>query len=141
MELKEKLNQEGLRFTRPRQVIITILEQSSVPLSPQTIQQRASKAHQDISLVSVYRTIDLLTELDLIRRVHGHDGCQGYALCSPGHHHHLVCQNCGKTVEFSGSEDLDNLIDEIQVQTGFQVDGHLLQLFGHCPACQKGIEQ
>jgi Fur family transcriptional regulator, ferric uptake regulator len=141
MELREKLNQGGLRLTRPRRVIMKILEHSNVPLSPQTIQQHAIDAHQDISLVSVYRTIDLLTELELVRRVHGHDGCQGYALCSPGHHHHLVCRNCGKTVEFSGSEDLDNLIDAIQAQTGFQIDGHLLQLFGRCPACQKEVEQ
>jgi Fur family ferric uptake transcriptional regulator len=138
MELREKLNQEGLRLTRPRRVIMKILQQSAVPLSPQTIQQRAVDAQEEISLVSVYRTIDMLTDLDLIRRVHGHDGCQGYALCSPGHHHHLVCRNCGKSVEYSGSEDLSNLIEAIQVQTGFQIDGHLLQLFGRCPACQNG---
>jgi len=141
MKLRKKLNQEGLRLTRPRRVIMAILENAAIPLSPQTIQRRALDAHQDISLVSVYRTIDLLTELELVRRVHGNDGCQGYVLCSPGHHHHLICQSCGKTVEFRGSEDLGNLIDVIQGQTGFQVEGHLLQLFGRCPECQKVVEK
>ncbi|MFN2304782.1 MAG: Fur family transcriptional regulator [Anaerolineales bacterium] len=140
MELRETLNQEGLRLTRPRRIIMSILEQAAIPLSPQTIQLRAIQTHQDISLVSVYRTIDLLTNLELVRRVHGHDGCQGYALSSPGHHHHLVCRDCGKTIEFCGSEDLSNLVDTIQEQSGFQIDGHLLQLFGRCPECQKDRE-
>jgi Fe2+ or Zn2+ uptake regulation protein len=99
------------------------------------------EAHEDIGLVTVYRTLDLLTDLSLVRRVHGSEACIGYALASPGHHHHLVCRKCDKVIEFSGTSVLDSLIQQIEYQTGFVVDGHLLQLYGLCPECQKEEEK
>jgi Fur family transcriptional regulator, ferric uptake regulator len=137
---KTTLTQEGYRLTRPRRVVMNILESASVPLSPQAIHQRSGETQQEIGLVSVYRTLDLLTELNLVRRVHGSEGCHGYVMASPGHHHHVLCRRCDKAVEFSGADDLSRLIARIQRKTGFTVDEHLLQLFGLCPACQKQAE-
>jgi len=137
MDLQTKLNEEGMRMTRPRQVVLSILEDAAVPLSPQTIHQQSRKAHQEIGLVSVYRTLDVLMDLALVRKVYGLDGCHGYVLASPGHHHHLVCRECDRAVEFSGAEDLSNLTKRIQKETGFTVEDHLLQLYGLCPDCQK----
>ncbi len=137
MNLKDKLNREGLRLTHPRQVVMSILESASVPLTPQTIYQRSLEEDEDIGLVTVYRTLDLLTELSLVSRVHGTDACIGYALTSPGHHHHLVCRMCNKVVEFSGTDALASFIEGIEQKTNFIVDGHLLQLYGVCPECQK----
>ena len=137
MDWQDKLNQEGLRLTHPRQVIISVLEKAGTPLSPQTIHRRTIEASEEIGLVSVYRTLDLLAELGLVRRVHGHDECQGYVLASPGHHHHLVCRNCAAAVEFSGLDDLTVLINHIQEETGFVVNEHLLQFSGLCPRCQR----
>jgi len=137
MNLREKFNHKGLRLTHPRRVVLSILEQANVPLSPQSIHQRSQEAHEDIGLVSVYRTLDLLIELGLVRRMHGSGGCQGYVYASPGHTHHLICQKCDKVIEFSGTCDLEALIHRIELQTGFKIDGHLLQLHGLCPECQK----
>jgi Fur family ferric uptake transcriptional regulator len=137
MDWQEKLNHLGLRLTHPRRVVISVLEQASIPLSPQTIHQRSLDAKKEISLVSVYRTLDLLTELGLVRRVHGHNDCQGYVLASPGHYHHLVCQRCGSTIEFSGTEDLSSLFAQIELETGFTIKEHLLQFSGLCPECQR----
>lgn len=137
MNFQETLNQEGLRLTHPRKVVMTILERSNVPLSPQTIYLQSVEDHEDIGLVSVYRTLEVLSDLGLVRRVHGLDDCHGYVLSSPGHHHHLVCRKCERAIEFSGAEDLDNLLTRIEQETGFQVDEHLLQLYGICPECQK----
>ena len=141
MNLQDKLNRSGLRLTHPRQVVMSVLEAASIPLSPQSIYQRSLNAQEEIGLVSVYRTLDLLTELGLVRRVHGHDECQGYVLASPGHHHHVVCRQCEAAVEFTGMEDLSALVDRIQEQTGFTIDEHLLQFYGLCPACQEEVEQ
>ena len=141
MNLQEKLHQNGLRLTHPRRVVMSVLEAARVPLSPQTIHQRSLAAHEEIGLVSVYRTIDLLTDLGLVRRVHGHDECQGYVLASPGHHHHVVCRSCEAAVEITGMDDLTTLIDRIGQETGFTVDEHLLQFYGLCPQCQKGEPQ
>ena len=137
MDLQDQLNKEGLRFTKPRKVVLSILEETHHPLSPQVIHQMAEQTDKSISLVSVYRTLDLLNELNLVCRVHGQDDCQGYVLSSPGHHHQLVCQNCQKTVEFTGTTDMEPFIQAIQDQTGFQITGHILQLFGLCPKCQS----
>lgn len=138
MDLQEKLNQQGLRFTEPRRIVLAVLEESQVPLSPQTIHERTVENQADIGLVTVYRTLDLLLEFDLVRRVHGPGDCQGYVLASPGHHHTLVCKTCGRAVEFSGTGDLDALLESIEEQTGFLIKDHLLQLNGLCPDCQKG---
>ncbi len=137
MNLQSQLNQHGLRLTHPRRVVMSVLESAAGPLSPQTIHQRSLEAQEEIGLVSVYRTLNLLTDLGLVRRVHGHDDCQGYVLASPGHHHHLVCRGCEAAVEFSGMDDLSALIENIQRETGFTVEEHLLQFYGLCPQCQE----
>lgn len=141
MELQKKFNQQGLRLTQPRRAVMSILEAASVPLSPQTIHQRALEIHEDISLVTVYRTLELLTDLDMVRRVHGQVECHGYVLASPGHHHHLICTNCEKTIEFSGGDEIQTLLDRIQGETGFKINHHLMQLFGLCKACQREINE
>jgi Fe2+ or Zn2+ uptake regulation protein len=138
MNLQNKLNKKGLRLTHPRREVIAILNTAAEPLTPQTIYQRSIKRNANIGLVSVYRTLDLLSDLDLVRRVHGQDGCHGYVIASPGHHHHLLCRKCSKAVEFSGSSDLAELISRIEEETGFIVDEHILQLYGLCPQCQRG---
>jgi Fur family transcriptional regulator, ferric uptake regulator len=137
MNLQQKLNQQGLRFTEPRRLVLGVLEESEVPLSPQIIHERILENQTDIGLATVYRTLNLLTEFKLVRRVHGADGCHGYVLASPGHHHTLVCKKCGKAVEFSGTRDLDALLKRIEQETGFQIKDHLLQLEGLCPECEK----
>lgn len=137
MDLQEKLNQKGLRLTRPRQVVISVLEAATMPLSPQTIHQRALEEYENIGLVTVYRTLDLLDEFGLVRRVHSQDECQGYVLASPGHHHHLVCRSCKNAVEFIGSEDLSLIVQRVERQTGYQVSDHLLELYGLCPTCKE----
>ena len=136
MNFQEKLNHKGLRLTRPRQVILSILESAFVPLSAQSIHQKALGKKEKIGLVTVYRTLDLLDEFGLVRRVHSQDECHGYVLASPGHHHHLVCRSCKKAVEFPGSDDLSGIVQRVQRQTGYQVSDHLLELYGLCPTCQ-----
>jgi Fe2+ or Zn2+ uptake regulation protein len=90
-----------------------------------------------LGLASVYRALDLLEELSLVRRVHQEDGCHGYVPASPGHQHAIICRACGQTVEFPGSEDLEELVARVQQQTGYRVEDHLLQLIGLCPACNR----
>jgi Fur family ferric uptake transcriptional regulator len=97
----------------------------------------AWQVHQNLGLVTVYRTLALLAELNLVRRVHRDNGCHGYVLASPGHRHTLICQGCDQAIEFSGEDDIHALIDRVESETGYQVDDHLLQLSGLCPACRE----
>lgn len=137
INLQENLHQKGLRMTSQRKLVMSVLKQSATPLSAQSIHQRVLDQNKEIGLASVYRTLTLLTDLGLIRRVHDHEDCQGYVLASPGHHHHLVCRQCGRAVEFSGADDLSKFINLIEENTGFTIEEHLLQFYGVCPECQK----
>jgi Fe2+ or Zn2+ uptake regulation protein len=134
---EQRLSNSGFRVTAPRRAIMAVLQASRQPMAPQGIMQRAADACPSLGLVTVYRALALFAELGLVRRVHHADGCHGYLTASPGHHHAILCQCCGRAVEFSGSHDLDVLIARLERETGYQVDEHLLQLVGTCQACRQ----
>ena len=131
------LSEAGYRITASRRAVMAVLIQDNAPLSPQEILEQARAVHAGLGLVTVYRTLNLLTDLDLVRRIHREDGCHGYVLASPGHHHAVICHNCGRAVEFTGKNDIDALIAQVERRTGYRVDDHLLQLSGLCPDCQR----
>jgi len=137
MEWEQRLTSAGHRITVPRRAVMEVLQHSEVPLSIQEILRQGGQIHPGLGLVTVYRTMALLEEMGLARRVHRTNGCQGYLLASPGHRHALICQCCGRAVEFPGEDDLEALIERVEAGTGYQVKDHLLQLFGLCPNCQR----
>jgi Fur family ferric uptake transcriptional regulator len=113
-----------------------VVQSADAAQSPREILQQAQKVHPKLGPVTVYRTLNLLAELGLVRRVHREDGCHGYLAATPGHHHVVICQDCGQAVEFSGGDDLDALIARVESSTGYQVEDHLLQLLGVCAKCR-----
>jgi len=127
----------GFRITEPRRAVIEALARAERPLSPEELLERAQPEHSRLGLVSVYRALNLFARLQLVRRVHHEDGCHGYMLASPGHTHAIVCQRCGNTAEFSVEGDVQAVVERAQAQTGYRVSGHMLQLFGICPACER----
>jgi Fur family ferric uptake transcriptional regulator len=137
MNWEEQLAGAGFRITVPRRAVMEVLQGADAPLSPQDILEQGEAIHPELGLTTVYRTVALLMDLDLVRRVHRSNGCRGYVAASPGHRHHVVCQRCGRTVEFPGARDLTALIERVEERTDYRVEGHLLQLFGLCPACQE----
>ena len=137
MDWKAILSQKGYRFSGPRKQVIELLETAEVALSPQQIHQELQDKDCDLGLVSVYRTLELLTRLELVTVVYDPQRNPGYLLSSTGHHHHIVCQECHKALEFSGSDDIDELVHRVEAETSFQVRDHFLQLFGLCPECQQ----
>lgn len=134
---EQRLADVGCRITAPRRAVIQVLMQADVPLSPQEILDQARVMHGKLGLVTVYRTMNLLAELGLVRRIHRENGCHGYLPASPGHRHALICRSCGRAMEFPGRDDLHTLIERVEAGTGYQVDDYLLQLFGLCPNCQE----
>jgi len=137
MEWEERLAEAGRRITAPRRAVMQVLMEADAPLSPQEVLKQAQTVHQSLGLVTVYRTLTLLSELNLVRRAHRDDGCHGYLLASPGHRHALICQSCDRAVEFQGEDDIHTLIERVEAGTGYRVDSHLLQLFGLCPECRE----
>lgn len=133
---ERRLAQAGYRLTAARRAVIDVMATTTVPLSPPQIRLQARARCSGLGLVTVYRTLDLLEALDLVRRVHLDGFCRGYVPASPGHCHAILCRRCGRATEFPGSEDLEGLVALVQHETGYQVEDHLLQLVGLCPSCQ-----
>ena len=132
----EMLQNDGCRLTAPRRAVIETLKANMHALTPVEVYESARKQCPGLGLVSVYRTLEKLEELGLIQRVHQTKGCQAFIRTGDGHQHLLVCNNCGKVVLFEGDQ-LDLLFKNISKISGFQIDGHWLQVFGLCKNCQS----
>ena len=131
------LRRWGYKITPQRRAILRVIVDSQEHLTPADIYERAHKEHPGIGLVTVYRTLDMLDELGLICEVHAKDGRRSYLLTRPSeHHHHLICSDCGKVVDFTGCR-LGELEKRLSRETGFEVESHLLEFIGCCPSCQK----
>jgi len=135
--LLSALAEAGYSNTRARRAIGEVLADATESLTPLEILKRGRRKHAQLGLGTVYRTLNILVSLDLVRRVHQTDGCHAYLPASRGHHHVVICQNCGCAAEFPGGDGLQILIDQVEASTGYRVNGHLLQLFGQCPACAE----
>lgn len=137
MAWEEVLAKNGYRLTAPRRAILLVLQRATQPLTPEEILVQARELHPSVGLVTVYRTLDLLGALDLVRCAHREKACHGFLPATQGHHHVIICQNCHRALEFPGDEDLEGLFRRIEERTGYRVCDHLLQLAGLCPACQQ----
>ena len=122
-------------MTQPRRAVVRALLDGVTYSSPGDVHARALRHCSTVGLVTVYRTLGLLSEKGLARRIHTNDGCHGYAVATQGHHHHLVCRECGATVEFKGC-DLSPLVDRVSHETGYVIEEHLLELVGLCEECR-----
>jgi Fe2+ or Zn2+ uptake regulation protein len=126
----------GYRLTGPRYTVVDILTHTGKALTAQDIFEQARKRYPSLGLVSVYRTLEKLERLGLIQRVHQPEKCQAYIAAFAGHEHLLVCRACGK-VDFFQGDDLSTLIEHVELQSGYHVHEHWLQLFGVCADCQQ----
>jgi Fur family ferric uptake transcriptional regulator len=129
------LQENGYRLTAPRQAVVEIIASSQHVLSPLDVYEKARSSYPKIGLVTVYRTVEKLEELNLIQRVHQPSGCHAFIGGFSGHEHLLICENCGRVVYFEG-EKLDELIANVEKESGFKVHDHWFQLFGLCSNCQ-----
>lgn len=130
------LRQHGYKLTPQRRAVIQTIASAQDHLTPNAVYEKVHQDHPDIGLVTVYRTLEILAELKLICELHAGGSCRSYTVSALGHHHHLICSSCGKVVDFTGS-DLGELEQNLSRETGFRIDGHLLEFVGLCQACQK----
>jgi Fe2+ or Zn2+ uptake regulation protein len=131
-----RLKDVGYRLTRPRRAVTQALLEAHDWLRPEEVLRRARANCPTVGLVTVYRTLAVLEELGVAKRIHVEAGCHGYAPAGLAHGHYLVCRSCHQVVEFPGNEDLAPLIRQISRKTGFAVEAHLLELTGRCPDCR-----
>lgn len=138
------LKENGLKVTKQRLQILRVLSESGDRhLTAEEIYDLVRVVSPDMGLATVYRTIQVLSELHLVDRIHLDDGCVRYELgCrSEKHrHHHLICLECGKVISFE-DDLLEKLENRIQSSLGFTVTDHEVKLFGYCRECQKNQDR
>ena len=136
MDMSGKLSELGYRLTPQRIMILSAIENSDSHISAEEIylQVRARYSHMNIS--TVYRTLELLSELGLVTETVMGDGRVRYHSIGKGHHHHLVCQGCGEIIDVEESM-LSRLWDEIGQRYDFKVDMKHLAFFGLCSKCRE----
>jgi Fe2+ or Zn2+ uptake regulation protein len=129
------LKNSGYRLTGPRRSVVEILADSNHALNAAQIYDLARQHYTSIGLMSVYRTLDKLEQLNLIQRVHQPGGCHAYIAAFTGHQHLLVCQECARINFFEGDR-LESLFEKVAKDSGFDIKDHWLQLFGMCADCK-----
>jgi Fe2+ or Zn2+ uptake regulation protein len=135
-EWLEQLQASGYRLTSPLKVIVEILAGATRALGPVEIFDLGRQEYPKMGLVTVYRALEKLEELNLVQRIHQAGGCHAYLRAARGHEHILLCTCCGRVVYFAG-DDLSFLIARVAEQSGFTIQEHWLQLHGLCADCQQ----
>lgn len=132
-----RLRRESCKLTGPRREILRVLGEQAQPLTNKEIFQRLPQGHCD--LATVYRSVQMLVRLGLVKRFHFGEGAARFALLEDGrdaHQHHLVCTHCNRIVEV-GECIVRELEARVAATSHFKGVTHRLEFFGVCPACQK----
>jgi Fur family ferric uptake transcriptional regulator len=137
MSCSQILKEKGYRLTPQRLMVLSALHSVETHISAEDIYAHVKAKYQYANISTVYRTLDLLKELKLITEIDLDDGCVRYHLTEKGHHHHLVCNNCGKMIDLPESTLL-KLSETLAMEYQFQADLKHLAVFGTCSDCQVG---
>ena len=141
-DLREKLAENKYKMTPQRKEILQVFVENpdGNHLSAEDVYDLLREKDFDFGLATVYRNVELLTELGILAKVNFDDGCVRYELNSGGakthRHHHLICLKCKKIIEFK-EDMLDEIEDSIAKKSGFQVLNHEVKFFGYCSDCRE----
>lgn len=130
-----ELIQRGYRLTAARETILRALVESSGHVTADGLVELVHRESPRIGRMTVYRTLELLCDLGLMRPIYQGTGAAHFILMDQGHHHHLICSRCERVVEFDECV-VGDLPDVIGRRFGFEMQGHILEFFGVCPECQ-----
>lgn len=120
-----------------------VIETHQGHLTSAEILDAVAQRDSSIGRASVFRTLDLLTRLAIIRPTYtAGSATPTYVLMPDGHHHHIVCVQCHQTIEFADC-GLDALGKKLEQELGVKLTGHLLEFYGLCMACNAtgGVDE
>lgn len=128
------------KLTPQRQLILKIfLENQGDHLSAEEVFKLAQEKNHDIGLATIYRTLDLLDELNILHKLNFGDGRSRYELNKKErehHHHHLICLECQRIIEVK-DDLLHRLEQTVEVEHDFDIIDHRVQFYGYCRKCRE----
>ena len=134
--MRKKLREQGSRVTAQREAILKIFEEYGDHLGADDVYNLLLKRKKPISKSTVYRTLELLTGIGILRKLEFNGGVYRYELSEPSsNHHHAVCTRCGKIIDLK-FEEVSELFKKAE-KMGFFVNNYSIILYGLCPSCQE----
>jgi Fur family ferric uptake transcriptional regulator len=122
------------RRTRQRAAVDEILSHFEEFRTAQQIHDVLRRQGDSVGLTTVYRTLQAMVDSGELDALRTNEGETAYRRCSNGHHHHLVCRRCGRTVEVSGPA-VERWASAVAEEHGFREVSHDLEIFGTCSSC------
>jgi Fur family transcriptional regulator, ferric uptake regulator len=122
----------GHRVTAPRKAVASLIADRQGHFTAADLLADAKRQRLRLGRATVFRSLELFTELGALERLDLPSGEHAYIACEPEHHHHVVCRSCGRSVEVEDS-GLQSVVAEIARRSGYVIDTHRLELFGLCP--------
>jgi Fur family transcriptional regulator, ferric uptake regulator len=124
------------RTTRQRTAVMALLSEVEEFRSAQELHELLRQRGESVGLTTVYRTLQALADAEEIDVMRPPGGEHLYRRCSSGHHHHLVCRVCGRTVEVAGPT-VESWANRVADEHGFADVSHTLEIFGTCSECAR----
>jgi Fur family ferric uptake transcriptional regulator len=123
-----------MRPTKQRAAVSAVLDELEEFRSAQDLHALLRQRGENVGLTTVYRTLQALADAGEVDVLRADDGEAVYRRCSSGHHHHLVCRHCGRTVEVEGPA-VERWAERVADEHGFVEVSHTIEVFGTCAAC------
>jgi Fur family ferric uptake transcriptional regulator len=136
MSCHETLLENGHRLTPQRMLVIEVLHNADKHISAEEIYAQLNSRYPYANISTVYRTLELLKKLELVTETNFGEGRVRYHVAEKGHHHHLVCNSCGKIIELEESA-LHPLKDMFLQKYDFDADLRHLAISGECSTCRR----
>jgi Fe2+ or Zn2+ uptake regulation protein len=132
--LVRALDVAGYRLTEPRRAVAELIAGRRGHFTAADLVAEAKARRLGIGRATIFRALELFTELELVERLDLPNGEHAYVECARAHHHHVVCSSCGRTTEVEDC-GMQAVAEEIARRSGYRIDTHRLELFGLCPKC------
>jgi Fur family ferric uptake transcriptional regulator len=134
---RDELHARGMRWTPQRRLLIEVLSGTAGHITGAELVERCRELDPSTIPSTVYRTLDVLEELGLVRHAHGPDGREEYHVLPRTEHGHLHCSHCGRSWDIESSEAAD-LVAALRRERDFEMDLSHLTISGRCADC-RGI--
>jgi Fur family ferric uptake transcriptional regulator len=136
----DRLKHAGYKLTNARITVLEAFHTLGGHVTSTQVLEAVSAADPSIGRASVFRTLELLTRLGIVRPTFMETSLTpSYVMLPNGHHHHVICTHCNRVMEFDDC-NLETLAQELERKLNVKLAGHLLEFYGQCAECRAAAE-